>query len=455
MLRIRNLWTLAAIAATLSACTGRGSAPVLPAAGAASNLSVQNAGERYLMQPDLPTPIQHVVIVFQENRTPDYLFQGIPNADISQYAMDSRGNRVALHETSLAAPWDLGHGYGSFIKDWDNGKMDGFDAKMAEATRLRPFSYAPESEAQPYHDMAKQYVFGDRMFATNRGPSFPAHLYIVMGTAHDPTIRQYLVRDNPYSSVTGKAVPGGCDAPKTAVVHTIKISDGSDGPSPWACLDRPTLADLLDGKNVSWRYYQEGAGPGLWHGYNAINHIRYGKDWSNVVTSSAQFLTDVKAGKLAGVSWVMPAGPWSDHAGKNGTARGPSWVAAIVNTIGQSQYWNNTAILITWDDWGGFYDHVAPPNDNAYELGIRVPLVIVSPYAKKSYVSKVQHEFGSLLAFTEETFGIPKGSLTTTDMRADDLKDAFNFTQKPRAFIPINAPPFNPSAGPNAYYEDP
>ena len=117
---------------------------------------------------------------------------------------------------------------------------------------------------------------------------------------------------------------------------------------------------------------------------------------------------------------------------------------------GQSQYWNSTAILITWDDWGGWYDHVPPELFNSYELGFRVPLVIVSPYAKtgtsrQGYISHVQYEFGSLLAFAEETFGNTKGALHATDVRANDLSDAFNFPQSPRPFVVISAPPFVPA----------
>jgi phospholipase C len=119
-------------------------------------------------------------------------------------------------------------------------------------------------------------------------------------------------------------------------------------------------------------------------------------------------------------------------------------VAAVVNAIGKSKYWASTAIFITWDDWGGWYDHVAPPIESPYSLGFRVPLVIVSPYAKRGYVSKQQHDFGSILVFVEKTFGIPKGALHSSDRRSDDLMDAFDFTQKPRKFEPIKAPRFEP-----------
>jgi phospholipase C len=140
----------------------------------------------------------------------------------------------------------------------------------------------------------------------------------------------------------------------------------------------------------------------------------------------------------------MPASDaYSDHPGSR-SAKGPSWVAAVVNAVGQSQYWNSTAIFITWDDWGGWYDHVAPKMYNHFELGFRVPLVIVSPYAKAGYVSHRRHEFGSILRFSETVFGL--GSLGATDKRSDDLSDCFDFKTSPRKFVTIKAPPFNPGS---------
>ena len=140
---------------------------------------------------------------------------------------------------------------------------------------------------------------------------------------------------------------------------------------------------------------------------------------------------------LATVAWVTPTYAASDHAGNtNGT--GPAWVASVVNRIGKSKYWNNTAIFIAWDDWGGWYDHVKPPQFNSYELGFRVPLIVISPYTPKGFMSHKQHEFGSILKFTEQALGL--GSLGTTDVRADNLSDCFNFSQKPRPFQKIAAP---------------
>jgi len=138
------------------------------------------------------------------------------------------------------------------------------------------------------------------------------------------------------------------------------------------------------------------------------------------------------------VSWVIPTGQESDHADIN-DGSGPSWVSSIVNAVGAGSYWNDTAIFVTWDDWGGWYDHVPPSAIiNSYEYGFRVPLIVVSAYAKPAYVSHVNHDFGSILKFIEVTYDLP--SLGYADSLADNLYDCFNFTQKPLIFRKIDAP---------------
>jgi len=211
---------------------------------------------------------------------------------------------------------------------------------------------------------------------------------------------------------------------------------GSEAQEAYPCYDHQTLADLLDNAGVSWRYYAPSAGS-IWTGPNAIQHLRFGSDWDNdVVLKPAQVLTDIANGQLANVSWVIPTGQESDHpAGNQGL--GPSWVASIVNAIGQSQYWDNTVILITWDDWGGWYDHVPPTIINSYEYGFRVPLIVVSPFAKQAYVSHVTHDFGSILKFIEEVYHLP--SLGYADALADDLSDCFDF-HRHNLFRKIPAP---------------
>jgi phospholipase C len=230
---------------------------------------------------------------------------------------------------------------------------------------------------------------------------------------------------------------GGCDSPAGSLV-TLIDAYGTENQAVYPCFDRPSLTDLIDAQQLTWRYYQYQVGSGLWNGLDAIKHVRDSSEYSeDVISPPSQVLTDIANSNLANVVWVTPTGKTSDHpVSTNGS--GPSWVASVVNAIGQSGYWNSTAIFVAWDDWGGFYDHVPPPQYNSYELGFRVPLIAIGPYAKQGYVSHVQHEFGSILKFTEEVFNL--GSLGATDVRADDLSDCFNFGRAPRKFVPIKAP---------------
>ena len=214
------------------------------------------------------------------------------------------------------------------------------------------------------------------------------------------------------------------------------------------------MTDLLDAKGVTWRYYAPSAGS-IWTAPDAIEHICQqqtingtltctGPDWTgNVVIPETQVLVDIANNQLPEVSWIIPDGARSDHPASN-DGSGPSWVASIVNAIGSSPYWANTVIIITWDDWGGWYDHVAPKviDDgvswgSGYVYGFRVPLIVVSPYAKAAYISHTTHDFGSILKFIESTFDLP--SLGYADAPADDLSDCFNLTQSPISFHSIPA----------------
>ncbi len=440
-MRERSVLAGVAMIAVLAACGGQQpQGAVVPASGAALPSS-GSIGLRPQFDPAKPSPIKHIVIIIQENRTPDNLFQGLRGADIASSGLNSKGQTVPLHAVPLETNYDISHAHKSFLTEYHGGKMDGFNRDNSSGQCLDKstcaYGYVPQSESQPYLDMASQYVFGDRMFESNQGPSFPAHQYLISGTSTTVEHGSLRAADNPYRR--DRANGGGCDSPDKTRVDTID-AQGKVGDPVYPCFERPTLADLLDAKTVSWRYYQMTLGAGLWHAFDAIRHIRYGRDYGNVVTPSQKILSDIAAGKLADVSWVVPSGLNSDHAG-NGGKGGPAWVTSIVNAMGKSAYWNDCAIFVVWDDWGGWYDHVVPPVYNSYELGFRVPLIVVSPYAKHSFVSHTQYEFGSILKFVEETFGT--GSLNTTDVRANSLDDAFDFTKHGRPFVRIHAPPLS------------
>jgi phospholipase C len=387
-----------------------------------------------------PTPIQHVVIVIQENRSLDNLFNGFPGADTVQ-AGNSYGTTVELQPVPLEQPIDFDHSHTAWVTDYDNGKMDGFSrSNQGYPTPTYPYSYVEQSETIPIWTLAEEFALGDRMFQSNTGPSFVAHQYLIAGQSQAAV-------ENPTGETNGE---WGCDSTPGTLVALLG-PNGTELPGVFPCFDYPTLADVMDAQDVTWRYYAMGIG-NIWSAYDAIRHIRYGSDWTNnVITPPAQFLTDVQNGTLAQVTWVTPESADSDHPGSTSSNEGPDWVANVVNAVGESPYWNSTAIFITWDDWGGFYDHVPPAQVDAMGLGFRVPLIVVSPYAQHGYVSHVQHEFGSILKFTEETFNL--GSLGTRDAISDDLSDCFDFTQTPQPYVPVpvtNGPSFFINATPSS-----
>jgi phospholipase C len=385
--------------------------------------------------------IQHVVIIFQENRTTDNLFHGLRNADIADSGVDSAGQRIPLTPVSLVTNYDLGHTHGDFELMYDGGKMDGADKIPVLCSEnpcplLPQFSYVDPAEVVPYFQLAEKYTFADQMFQTNQGPSFPAHQFIISGTSAPTATSNLFAAENP-SITPGPNHDAGCTAPVGSLVLLIDPT-GEESSRIYPCFEHQTLADLLDAKGIDWKYYAPTSGS-IWTGPNAIKHLREGPDWAtHMVFPEKLVLSDIAAGHLAPVTWVIPDGRSSDHAGKS-DGTGPSWVASVVNAIGNSAFWPNTAIFITWDDWGGWYDHVPPPMIlNSYEYGFRVPLIVVSPYARPGHVSHATHDFGSILKFIELNFGLP--SLGYADARANNLLDCFNLSQTPLPFEPIAAP---------------
>ncbi|MBD5657427.1 MAG: hypothetical protein IAI50_19925, partial [Candidatus Eremiobacteraeota bacterium] len=282
------------------------------------------------------------------------------------------------------------------------------------------------------------FTLADDMFQSNNGPSYAAHQYLIAATTQVPGTTEF-ADDNPYFS-NFQPVPitsaWGCDDPPGTFLTLLNYPAGPDGVGPFPCVDPPTIADEVAAKGFSWREYTPAIGTagGSWSAFDAIRHIRYGPSWSNVVSPETTVLTDAPKGNIANITWVIPTGKNSDHPG-NLSNTGPAWVGSVVNAIGESPDWSSTAIFILWDDWGGWFDHVSPPQLDEMGLGFRIPLLVVSPYAKHGYVSHVQHEHASILHFAEEVFGV--AALAAADKRADDMLDCFDFTQKPAPYTPL------------------
>jgi phospholipase C len=382
---------------------------------------------------------KHVVIVVQENRTFDNLFATFPGAEGATVGKTHNGGRYRLKEANLDSPISPNNGYLYWRKDCNAGRsgvcqMNGFDTvPIGRTPGTYVYQYVNPEQVAPYWDLAKQYVLSDHTFQTQGSGSFTAHQDLIRGGTQIAASRSLV--DFPTQS------PWGCDAPSGTVTSVIDAKNqymGSQGPFP--CLSYATLRDLLDAHGVSWRYYTPSLasfGGSHWNAFDAIREVRHGSEWStNVVIPESQVFTDIDRDSLPSVAWIIPDFGNSDHPGGNSDS-GPSWVAQVVNAIGKSPAWNTTAILIVWDDWGGWYDHVAPPGKRRYGgLGFRVPLIAVAPYAKTGYVSHYQYEFGSIVRFIEENWRL--GSLGTTDAHsADFTNDFFDFSQSPRSFAPI------------------
>ncbi len=380
--------------------------------------------------------IQHVIWVVQENRSFDDLFQKYPGADTVSSAKNSSGKTIPLQAISLKAAYEVDHSseamfhacHGKGKLPGTQCRMDGFDQeRQYNGPPQGMFAYVPQNESKPYWDMAHEWVLADKMFASQLDESFVAHQYIIAAQAQ--------------SSVNVPFFYWGCGGGKTDDVETL-TQQRTYGGEQRACFDYPTLGDELDSAGLSWRFYTSTFRTpfsGLWSGYQAVRHIFRGPDWkTDVITPQKTFLTDVANGKLANFTWITPLCRESDHSDCGG-GQGPSWVASVVNAVGQSQFWDSTVIFVQWDDWGGFYDHVPPPHKSYDGLGFRVPLIVISPYAKQNYVTHVQYETASVLRFAEDLFGLPQ--LSVPDARATSpAADCLNFARPPRKFVPIEAP---------------
>ena len=382
--------------------------------------------------------IAHVVYIVQENRSFDNMFQGYPGADTVSSGKNSHGKTIKLVPFSLRRPYVIDHSARAMFAAC-NGKgtlpgtdcrMNGFDNEESFFGPSNPeYVYVPHDESEPYFDMAHQGVVADRMFQSQLDESYVAHQYIIAAQA-----------DWSVDLPTGS---WGCGGGSYDTVTTITKDRDPNGPSIKPCYDYQTLGDELDKAKLSWRFYASSYGSASsdagaeWSGYMAVKHIRYGPDWKKVISPNWKFITDVRAGKLANFTWITPVCDDSDHVNCPG-GYGPSWVSALVNTVGKSKFWDSTAIFVQWDDWGGLYDHVAPPYEDRDSLGFRVPLLVISPYAKHDYVSHVQYETASVLRFAEDLFGL--GQLAAADKRANSpALDCFDFSQRPHRFVKIAA----------------
>ena len=429
---------------------------------------------------------QHVVVIVQENRSVDNMFQGLcappygnsnscsTNPGPGQYnvqtskwldASNARGY-TQPQPVDFSAGYDLDHGHLAFQQMCNNQFALNTPCKMDGASRVFCYNTCPSKPQfryidnstgilNPYLDIATQYGFANYMFETNQGPSLPAHLYLFGATSAPTTAEDAQGIFAAENSIPG-GVTTGCIADMNTYVYVI-TPPGRENETIYPCLEFQTLGDFPQA--FSWKYYTPSAGF-IWTAPTAIQHICQssgyngqclGAQWiNNVDLHPSDVFTDIQQCNLRGVSWVIPSAENSDHPGY-GTG-GPAWVASIVNALGASNqcdggqgYWKDTAIFILWDDWGGWYDHQAPQlrpqPQNDYELGFRVPMMVVSAYTPAAYIDNTRYDFGSLVRFIEQNFGLQEGVLGFADARVqNDLTSFFNAAEGPRTFKSIYSP---------------
>jgi phospholipase C len=477
---LRGLWIALIASVGLAACARGSSGEAALPAGAMAQISggAVPAGK-----------IKHIVFVIQENRTFDNIFGGprpFSGADAARSGKTIDGARIPLQKIDLGTLTGT-QDPNNYHREWlwacnpppgqppfevgepSPCKMDGFNIAASPHPNYTPpaststiYSYVDYDQTEPYWSIARQFTLGDHFFMGHNSESYVAHQYLFSAQSARVVDQPDFHKDASFCSklYLGCAyTPWGCDSPPGSTTFFLDRRGVQRPGGPFPCFDYPALANRVDEADLSWRLYAHS----LCASINALDanasvretdiwpesgdwmsgcHARTLReaffptkiDTANFRTPETAFLTDVKSSQgLAAVTWILPGLVTSDHPGVPAGFCGPWWVAKVVNAIGQSkQYWDSTVIFILWDDWGGYYDHVPPYVVRDQEgPGFRVPLLVVSPYAKRGYVAHTNVEFATLLKFTEETFGLKDLGATDTTRYLNDLNDFFQSTAQP------------------------
>jgi phospholipase C len=418
---IALLTAVAATAAIAAACSTPGREPTAAPTGATPDATGGASPTTDAEGVDTKWPIKHVVFLIMENHSFDNMFGRFPGVNGARWGMDHGVRRPLTHSSDQLIP-DLPHCRACALVSWDGGKLDGFN-QSPEADKYAYTQMAREDEPN-YWAWARRYVLADNFFSSEMGPSFPNHLYAISGQSADAP-------DNPIRPPALHSLTWGCDAPDEELVRVVHGHGDSERVHP--CFQIPTLGDRLDHKGISWAYYaatpkQRGY---IWSSYTAIRHVFGSPEYPSHVRSVGGVVQDISAGALPSVTWITPRFELSNHPGTN-FCYGENWATGVIDAIMHSPSWSSTAIFLTWDEWGGFYDHVRPPKADRFGLGFRVPLIVMSPYARTGFIDHRPGEFASVLRFIEDNWGLRP--LTARDRSAGNLSWDFDFQRTVPAF---------------------
>ncbi|MGA7202685.1 MAG: alkaline phosphatase family protein [Candidatus Cybelea sp.] len=437
--------------------------------------------------------IRHVIIIMQENRSFDSYFGTFPGADgipmrdgIAQVCVPDQETKTCVRPYHDTNDEDTGgpHGAKAADLDIDGGKMDGFVEVMQGAQRTggcptdiptcvvkghetTVMGYHTARELPNYWAYARNFVLQDHMFEPVRSWSLPTHLYMVSEWAADcATI------GDPATCKPERAYFKEADFPRDLFTKDEPQVAGRPD-YPWT-----DLTYLLHANHVSWAYYvmdglepdcendqsscklqpQTARTPGIWNPLPSFDDVKQDGQLSNIKDTSL-FFRDLRDGTLPAVAWLAPGNRYSEHPPGRVSA-GQAYVTGVINAVMRSPYWDSTAIFLSWDDWGGFYDHVAPPNVNYFGYGPRVPGIVISAYARKGYIDHETLSHDAYVKFIEDDFLAGQRLDPKTDGRPDpraeiaenapqlgDLRNDFDFTQPPRPPLILQGgidPPYKP-----------
>jgi phospholipase C len=390
-------------------------------------------------------PIKRVIYVMAENRSYDHLMGKYPGANGATFGI-KEGQQVPLIHSPTWLPGDMPHDYQSAVADLNGGRLDGFYQGIYPEYG---YSQLDRADVPNYWTWADNFVLCDNFFASSLGPSYANHLFFIAGTSGGSF-------DNPVNIATHTVSTGvwikswGCDAYGDGVFVFVRDDKGNVTKHE-SCFTFPTVGEQLSRKGIDWAYYAaEPTQPGyIWNALTSVDQVFHTDIFQEHNRPVDSLTKDIEDGKTPAVTWVTPRFQLSDHPPWSNFGC-HNWLTDIVNAAMKSPAWNETAIFITWDEWGGFYDHVKPPIVDQVGLGFRVPMLVISPYALKGYVDDAQGEFSTPLRFIADNWGL--SYLTPRIANTHNFSHVFNFKQSPRPPMPL--PPVKQAGSPWAFPKD-
>jgi phospholipase C len=384
--------------------------------------------------------LEHVVFLIKENRTFDTYFGTYPGADGTTVGYTCDGRKVPLvkaHDVTAGPD----HSFASGIHAINGGEMNCFDT-LFNGLLMQAYVQYGKDQIPNYWAYAKHFVLGDRFFTSVYGPTGIEHLDTVAAQTARFIDHE---RERPPGMYGDNDIPREYCGDPTELAYRFRrltekqvvevgILENQAEPGPifrdyanlqWPCVDIPILPDQLEAAGLSWKYYlghNDYVNTDDW-----INHWHEGPMQKNVV-DDGDFLKDIQSGNLPAVSWVIPDIEVSEHPPQP-VCPGENWTVEVMNALQRSPEWKTTAVVIVWDDFGGFYDHVPPPHVDIYGMGPRTPMLLISPWARGGTIAHDTLEFASVLKMIETIWDLRP--LTDRDRNASDMLDLFDFGGKP------------------------